>query len=178
MKLTITGRHAEVSKDIQQYIRKRFQKWNTFLPSQTEVHVIVNVEGYRHTVEVSASSGRYTIAARQTTKDIRSSVDLLAEKVGRQLARQHERLLPKAGKPTARKMDVLTDSVRERREALPAGRIVESKPWASKPMTREEAALQLQSLRQPFMIFEDVDTGQLAVLTRRADGNFTLITKD
>jgi hypothetical protein len=36
----------------------------------------------------------------------------------------------------------------------------------------------MQGLRQTFMIFEDADTGQLAVLTRRSDGNFTLITKE
>ncbi len=176
MKLLITGRHTDVSKPIQQYIRKRFQKWATFLGPDVEVHVVVSVQGYRQEVEVHAANGRYSLDGRQTTKDMRSSIDLLAEKIHRQLSRQHERRLadfsaeppappePKAGKPARREVR--------------GGRIVEVETWAGKPMTREEAALELEGARQAFLVFEDAETGQLAVLIRRKDGDFKLILQD
>jgi putative sigma-54 modulation protein len=167
----------EVTKGISQYIRKRFGKLATFLGQDSEVHVILKVEGYRHQAEVTAQSGPYAIAAKQITKDMYSTIDLLAEKAGQQLARQHDRMARKSGVS-----EMLPDKepVRPalRREAPAAGRIVEVEPSAGKPMTQEEAALQMASSRQAFMVFEDVHSGQLNVLVRRKDGNFKLIVKD
>jgi putative sigma-54 modulation protein len=167
----------EVTKGIQQYIRKRFGKWSTFLGSDTEVHVTMKVEGYRHQVEVTAQHGPYTIAAKQTTKDMYSAIDLLVEKAGQQLARQHDRLLRKSG-PTPVPKEVLTAPVRPSRETAPAGRIAEVEAWSGKPMTSEEAALQMKGSKQPYMVFEEVHSGQLSVIIRRKDGNFKLIVKE
>ena len=50
--------------------------------------------------------------------------------------------------------------------------------YAGKPMTREEAALQLEGTRQAFLVFEEAETGQLAVLARRKDGDFKLILQE
>lgn len=176
MKLIITGRHVEVSKTIQQYIRKRFGKWATFLESDAEVHVIVSVEGYRHQVEVTAKGGRYSVNAKQITKDMYSAIDLIAEKIGHQLVRQHEKNVRKTGGVTGRKL--LAAGEKSPGEKPAAGRIADIEPVSGKPMTREEAVLQLQGSKQPFMVFEDVESGQLQVLVRKRDGNFKLIVRD
>jgi putative sigma-54 modulation protein len=107
---------------------------------------------------------------------MRSSIDLLAEKIYQQLSRQHGRLLQKPG--------LEPRTVRELRPERPTrpetqpGQIAEVESWSGKPMTREEAALELAGSRQAFMVFEDAETGQLAVLTRRKDGDFKLILKE
>ncbi len=177
MKLSITGRHTEIDKELRAYLRKRFEKWSLFLPPEAEVRVILTVEGYRHQAEVVASYQRTTVTGRQVSKDMFSAVDLLAEKVGRQLARQHEkRLVGQAG--GGGRTRGLRPAERGRGEVPATGRIVSVEPVGSKPMTREEAALELQTLRQPFLVFEEADSGQVAVLVRRKDGNFTLIVKD
>ena len=177
MKLTITGRQMEVTKGMSQYIRKRFGKMATFLGPDSEVHVILKVEGYRHQGEVTAKSGPYAVAAKQITKDMYSTIDLLAEKAGQQLSRQHDRLARKSGAAeTFMASEPLPATTK--REAPKAGRIVEVEPASGKPMTQEEAALQMASSRQVFMVFEDVHSGQLNVLVRRKDGNFKLIVKD
>jgi putative sigma-54 modulation protein len=177
LKLIITGRQMEITKGIQQYIRKRFGKWATFLAADAEVHVILRVEGYRHQAEVTAKSGPYTVAAKQITKDMYSAIDLLVEKVGQQLARQHDKLLKKAGIGLSLKA-ASEAPVRLRRDAALVGRIVETEPWSGKPMTPEEAVLQMKGSRQAFMVFEDVHSGDLNVLIRRSDGNYKLIVKD
>ncbi|NTV52985.1 MAG: ribosome-associated translation inhibitor RaiA [Candidatus Firestonebacteria bacterium] len=176
MKLIITGRQMEVTKGMAQYIRKRFGKLATFVGADAEVHVILRVEGYRHQAEVTAKSGPYAVAAKQITKDMYSSIDLLAEKAGQQLARQHDRLARKSGAVMAPAPKELVRA--PKREAPAVGRIVEEEASAGKPMTPEEAALQLNGSRQAFMVFEDVHTGDLNVLVRRKDGNFKLIVKD
>jgi putative sigma-54 modulation protein len=176
LKLIITGRQMEVTKGMSQYIRKRFGKMATFLGSDSEVHVILRVEGYRHQAEVTAKSGPYAVAAKQITKDMYSTIDLLVEKAGQQLARQHDRLARKSGAVEAPVKEPQRPA--PRREAPAAGRVVEVESAAGKPMTREEAALQMAGGRQAFMVFEDVHSGELNVLVRRKDGNFKLIVKE
>lgn len=177
MELTITGRHIEVSKELKQYIRKRFGKWSTLLAPESEVHVILSVENYRNIAEVIANDKRYSLTGKQTSKDMFAAIDLLAEKVGRQLARQHEKFLTaKNGNATPRKLAARPE--RLARDASATGMIAEVQEPAGKPMTREEAALEFQGSRQPFLVFEDAETGQLAVLVKRKDGNFTLIVKE
>jgi putative sigma-54 modulation protein len=175
LKLSITGRHVEVPKKFTLYARKRLAKWEAFLKHDTVVHVVVTVESYRHTVEVTAQEGRYTVNAKQTTKDMYQSLDLLAEKIGSQLSRQHEKnvenkaIAPRRFKATVREV-----------EARPASKeiVIDVEVFTGKPMTQDEAALELKSSRLPFLIFEDVETGQLAVITKRKDGTFRLVVKE
>jgi len=178
LKLTITGRHTAVGKEVTQYIRKRFSKWSQFLPPDMEVHVTVTVEGYRHQVEVSAHSGRYTLNGRQTTKDVFSAVDLLAEKMWRQISRQREKhQITKTGVLSPKKLEA-TVSERVPAEKRPPARILQVERYSGKPMTREEAVLQLQNSNQPFLVFQDDQSGQMNVLVRRKDGNFKLIIRE
>mgnify|MGYP006289432523 CR=1 FL=1 len=175
MKLSITGRHTDVTPRLKQYIRKRLGKWKTFLGPAAEVRVTLTAEGYRRTAEVSIVEGRNRFNGRQTTKEMFSSIDLLSEKVGRQLLRRHEILAAQRGPGAAA---VTRPSVREGKREQERGHITEITRVAGKPMTREEAALQLGTLRKAFLVFEDADTGRLAVLTKRRDGNYQLIVND
>ncbi|MBN1596027.1 ribosome-associated translation inhibitor RaiA [candidate division FCPU426 bacterium] len=175
MKLLITGRRVEVSKAFAQYVRKRFKKWGAFLEPNASVHVTISVEGYRHEVEVTAKAGPYSVAGRQTTKDMYQSVDLLAEKIGRQLMKQHAKLTSvKSVSLRTRKtvVDTKADTARGK------GLVVETVALTAKPMTQEEAAMQLQGSRKPYLVFEDAETGQLAVIERQKDGTFTLTVKE
>jgi putative sigma-54 modulation protein len=176
LKLIITGRQMEITKGIQQYIRKRFAKCSTFLGADAEVHVILKVEGYRHMAEVTTKHGPYTVAARQITKDMYSTIDLLVEKVTQQLTRQHDKLQKKNG--VGLRMRAASEGSANLRREPAAGLIVETEAVTGKPMTTEEAALQMKGTRLPFMVFEEVHSGQLQVLVRRTDGNFKLIVKE
>jgi len=177
LKLSITGRRLEITKAFSQYVRKRFKKWSNFLGPNASVHVTLAIEGYRHQVEVTAKDGPYAVAGKQTTKDMYQSVDLLAEKIGRQLMRQHEKLTnvktissrPQRIKSVHRvRADILKDK----------GPVIEVESVNGKPMTQEEAALQLQTLRKSYLIFEDVESGQLAVIEKQKDGTFKLVVKE
>lgn len=174
MKLIITGRHMEVKKNLTHYIRKRFSKWAVFLGRDAEVHVILNVEGYRNQVEVTAKDGPYLVTGRQTTKDMFQSVDLLTEKIERQLARKHEKITRRKAPATVRRPS--PDEM-----PTPAGvksPEIEMEAWSGKPMTAEEAALQLQTMKQSYLIFEEAESGQLAVISKTKNGGFRLISKE
>lgn len=176
MKLIITGRHLEITKAFSQYVRKRFKKWSAFLGPNAAVHVTLAVEGYRHQVEATAKDGPYSVTGKQTTKDMYQSVDLLSDKIGRQLMRQHEKLTSVKGASRIRPATSLSRG----KASVPVGKelVIDVEPIVGKPMTQEEAALQLQSSRKPYLIFEDVESGQLAVLEKQKDGSFKLFVKE
>ncbi|MCK5242631.1 ribosome-associated translation inhibitor RaiA [bacterium] len=176
MKLIITGRRLEITKAFSQYVRKRFKKWSTFLGPNAAVHVTLEVEGYRHQVEAVAKDGPYSVTGKQTTKDMYQSVDLLSEKIGRQLMRQHEKLTNVKSTSRAR---TATSPQREKIR-MPAGQapVIDVETIAGKPMTQEEAVLQLLSRRKSFLVFEDAENGQLAVLEKQKDGSFRLFVKE
>ncbi|MCK5219457.1 ribosome-associated translation inhibitor RaiA [bacterium] len=176
MKFIITGRHMEVSRGINLYIRKRFKKWSTFLKNNAEVHVVLMEEGYRQGVEVVAKAGLYSVSGRQTTKDMRQSIDLLAEKIDRQLARKHEKLVD-SKMPGSRARPPRDKAGMKILEPKTGGRVVEVVSQEGKPMTQEEVMLQLQAGSGTFLIYEDAETGQTAVMIKRQDGNFKLIVK-
>ncbi len=177
MKFIITGRRMDVSRGINLYIRKRFKKWSTFLENNAEVHVVLMEEGYRQGVEAIAKDTRYSVSGRQITKDMRQSIDLLAEKIGRQLARKHEKLID--SKTSGSRVRLPREEAGKKiPEPKTGGRVVEVVSLEGKPMTQEEAALQLQGLRRTFLVYEDAETGQTAVMLKRPDGNFKLIVKE
>ncbi|MCD4814197.1 ribosome-associated translation inhibitor RaiA [bacterium] len=177
MKLLITGRHIEITKAFNQYVRKRFKKWSTFLGANATVDVILSVEGYRHQVEVIVKDGPYAATGKQITKDMYQSVDLIAEKIGRQLMRQHEKLTDV--KTSGTRYPLKRSSKKPVRKPEPGGEpVIEVDTVAGKPMTQEEAVMQLQAMRTTYLVFEDVETEQLAVLTKKKDGTFKLIVKE
>ncbi len=176
MKLTITGRNIEITRAHRTYIRKRFEKWNTFLNSVTMVHVILSVEGYRHTAEVTSKDKHYSINAKTTTKDMYQSIDLLAEKITHQLTKQHDKLINKDAASRSREKRSLTTSAGGPREAAHPSLIVDY--FTGKPMSIEEALLQLQNSRKPFLVFEDAENGQLAVLSKEKNNKIKLTIKE
>ncbi len=176
MKITITGRNIEITRAHRSYIRKRFEKWNTFLKGGTVVHVILAVEGYRHTAEVTSQDKHYSINGKTTTKDMYQSIDLLAEKISRQLTKQHEKLINKDAASRSREKRNLTAAVPGSKEAPGSALVVDY--FTGKPMSTEEALLQLQNSRKPFLVFEEAESGQLAVLSKEKNNKIKLTIKE
>ncbi|MGH7907240.1 MAG: ribosome hibernation-promoting factor, HPF/YfiA family [Candidatus Binataceae bacterium] len=87
----VTFRHIEPTEAIRQYAERKLAHLAKFLKRPGRVHLILSVDKYRHHGEVTFKSGPVTIAAEEETKDLYSVVDLLADKVGRQLKRHQEK---------------------------------------------------------------------------------------
>lgn len=179
MKLTITGRNIEITRAHRSYIRKRFAKWSNFLHSGTVVHVILAVEGYRHIAEVTAKDKNYKLTGKQITKDLYQSIDLLAEKINRQLAKQHEKLINKdaAARSREKRMPMVDMAGKDVTTTFKEPQLL-IETLAGKPMSAEEAMLQLKSSRKAYLVFEEAESGQLAVLSKEKNNKMKLIIKE
>jgi ribosomal subunit interface protein len=85
--VNVTFRHVEPSAAIRTYAERKFSHLAKFLKRACEAHLILTVDKYRQRGEVTLKSGHLTLTAQEETKDLYSVIDLLADKVGRQVKR-------------------------------------------------------------------------------------------
>ena len=83
--VSVTFRHIEPTEAIRAYAERKLSHMAKYLKRACEVHLILTVDKYRHRGEVTVKSGFLAVAAQEETKDLYSVIDLLADKVGRQL---------------------------------------------------------------------------------------------
>jgi ribosomal subunit interface protein len=83
--VAVTFRHVEPSAALRMYAERKFSHLAKFLKRACEAHLILTVDKYRHHGEVTIKSGYLAVTAQEETKDLYSVIDLLADKVGRQL---------------------------------------------------------------------------------------------
>ncbi len=95
--VTVTFRHIQPTEAIRTYAVRKLSHPAKFLKRPCQVHLILTVDKYRHRGEVTVKSGHITVAAQEETKDLYSVIDLLADKVERQLKSQR-------GKNAAKKL--------------------------------------------------------------------------
>lgn len=184
MKLTITGRHVPVTPALREYVTKRLQKADQFQTKLEEARVIFSVERNQQVCEVVLHGKHQRLVAKESSGDLYSSIDLAVDKLIRQLRRVKERTHEGRHKHVGRHGgDFVTKGVFETApvEAETNGstpRIEPSDRYAAKPMTPEEAALQLSSSKDEFLVFQDAGAGRVSVIYRRGEDRFGLIAPD
>lgn len=93
--VSVTFRHVEPTTAIQQYAERKLGHISKFLKRATQAHLILEVDKYRQHGEVTVKSGRLAVAAQAETKDLYSVIDLLVDKVERQLKKTIDKVQAK-----------------------------------------------------------------------------------
>lgn len=168
MNIIITGRHFEVTDALRKYAEGKIKKFVRYLSNITEAIVTLSIEKYRHKAEVLLKVNGYLIQAEGITGEIYSSIDEVVEKLERQVKKYKEKLVShRKGEGKTN----LTESVTPKE----TGKIIKNKRFELKPMSQDEAVMQMDLLDKDFFIFTNEDTGNINVVYRRKDGNFGLI---
>ncbi|HYB90045.1 MAG TPA: ribosome-associated translation inhibitor RaiA [Candidatus Binataceae bacterium] len=90
--VTVTFRHVDPTDAIRQYAERKLAHLGKYLKRDCDAHVTLSVDKHRHHGEVTVKSGQLSVTAQEETKDLYSVIDLLADKVGRQLKRDREKI--------------------------------------------------------------------------------------
>jgi ribosomal subunit interface protein len=93
--VSVTFRHIEPTVAIQQYAERKLGHISKFVKRETQAHLILEVDKYRQHGEVTVKSGRLAVVAQAETKDLYSVIDLLVDKVERQLKKTIEKVKAK-----------------------------------------------------------------------------------
>lgn len=179
MQLTMTFRHMEQSDALKAYAEEKLERVTKYIDGPINVHVYFSVEKkIRHIVEIVINSKGISTKASEATHDMYAAIDAVIDKIERQLVRYKEKI--KAHKPNANGDDhgrPISKKIyqAESIEAPSESVVIKTTTETAKPMSVEEAVMQMDLLHKDFIVFTDADSGEINVLYRRKDGNFGLI---
>lgn len=185
MKLLIQGNNITVTDSIRDYVHQKLEKAvKHFQGITTTIDVHLSVArnpriNNSHAAEVTVHANGTVIRAQESSGDLYASIDLVADKITRQLRKYKEKHLAKAqAQPkTAVPLDdqVLTDDlIGDRAPELPA-EVVRMKYFAMPPMSTEDALHQLQLVDHDFFVFCNEQTQEINVIYSRNHGGFGVI---
>jgi putative sigma-54 modulation protein len=157
----------DLTPNLKEYAEEKIGKFKKYLSNITEATVTLSVEKYRHKAEVLLKVNGSFIQAESITGEMYSSIDEVVEKLARQVKKYKEKI---ASRRKGRSKTVLPV---ETKETTPV--IIKNKSIDIKPMSVEEAAMQMDLLDKNFFVFTNASSGHINVLYRRNDGNFGLI---
>ena len=172
MKIEFTGRQTEVPDAVRLLAARKLEKLARLLPGITRAHVTVTADKHRRIVEVSVPSKKVELEAEGRSNNPELSVSDAMDK----LLRQAQRYVGKRreGKRGGSRR-IATTPPEPRGKADRAPRVIRSRRFAAKPMTLEEAAIEVVNREEGFLVFRDASTERVSVLYRRKDGNLGLI---
>lgn len=171
MRISISGKNMEVSDYLYDLINKKVMKLERYFPENTVASVTMAVEKNRHIVEVTIPFDGGIIRSEEVTGDMYASIDKVVAKLEKQIIK-HRTKLEKSLREEAFSMDAVDYS---EYDSEPDARLVKVKSFEMKPMTVDEAMLQLDLLGHSFFMFRNAQTDEINVLYKRKDGNFGLI---
>ena len=174
MRLQVKGKNLDVSDSIRSYAEEKLRKLDRQLADPTQIELELSVErnpsiSANHIAEATIWTKGPTLRAREASADMRASIDQLVDKLERQVTRYRQ----KRRRRSARDNGSTVQPAAFQADSEPV--IVKTKQFAIKPMSPEEAVLQLELVGHDFFVFQDAESGEVNVVYRRRDGHYGLI---
>ncbi len=183
MKIIISGKKIRLTDGIKGYVEKKFSRLEKFLSPDAELRVTVSAnKKERQKVEVTLDSiNGHIVRAEEIQDDLYSAIDLVCDKLNRQIVKYKNKFRSRsAGNDTIR-FEMIDELVDENVEVLPEETELifeRRKRFDIRPMSPEEAVLQMNLLGHDFFLFKDQDTFEVCLVYRRGDGGYGLIEQE
>jgi putative sigma-54 modulation protein len=176
VRLQVKGKNVDVTDSLKDYALQKLGKLDKHLNDAARLELELQVEknpsiSNNQVAEATVWTKGPVLRARESSSDMKASIDLLVDKLERQARRYRDKRRRGPGRDNH-------DQVPEGIPVVPSEEtpvIVKTKQFAVKPMTPEEAVLQLELIGHDFFVFQNADTNDVNVAYRRRDGNYGLI---
>ena len=182
MQMSVTFRHMDATEALKDYAHEKLDRIRKYFPDPIKAHIVLSAErGYAHQADVVITlHNGIVIAGEETTEDMYSSIDLVMAKIERQVRRYKEKIRSHKGGDSIHGQREMTHSVVEMAEdAAPQPRpdfkIIRESKFVARPMTAEEAVMQMNLLSNDFLVFTSATNHDVNVVYRRGDGTYGLI---
>ncbi len=175
MKFQYTEKKVSLPANVHAYAEKKVMKLERFFGDNAEALVAFSVEKDRNKVEITVHAANTYFRASESTSDMFASIDAAVSTIERQIRKNKTRLARRLRQDAfARTAEVTSFAPEAEEESI--FEIVRVKEFPMKPMTREEAILQMNLLEHTFFAFKDEENGEaFAVVYKRNDGGYGLI---
>ncbi len=174
MKISVTFRNTEGENWHKEYVEERLRKLEKYIDNPVDARVIISVEKFRNTAEINLAANGLNINSKEEEKDLHLAIDNAIEKIERQLKKRKERIRGFKNNHT-RTEDAGAESLAEEGDESPESKVVETRKIVLKPMSIDDAVLEMETSKNRFVIYRDSFTENVNVIYRREDGKFTLM---
>jgi putative sigma-54 modulation protein len=173
MQTSVTFKNLDSSDHLKAYVTEKLNRFDRLLDNPAEASVVLRVEKFRHIAEINISGDRLTIIGKEETADMYSAIDMVLDKLEKQIKKSKEKLRERRAGGKSRSKGP-TPEPGASTESSDRGAIkVQNVEY--KPMDVEEAVLQMDLSSESFLVFTNARTDQINVLYRRNDGDLGLI---
>ncbi|QUH24906.1 ribosome hibernation-promoting factor, HPF/YfiA family [Serpentinicella alkaliphila] len=173
MNIMISGKNVEVTDALRDAVESKVSKLTKYFSKGAEVKATLSVEKNRQIIEVTIPINGSVLRAEEATEDMYMSIDKVVDKLIRQLRKHKTKLENRLVKYETIRFENIPafEEVRDDADA----KIVKTKRFAIKPMSSEEAVLQMELVGHNFFVFANAITDEVNVVYKRKDGNYGLI---
>jgi putative sigma-54 modulation protein len=171
MNIVVNGRNVEVTPALRQYAEDKIGKFDRYMANISEATVTLSIQKHRHKTEVLLKANGNMIQAEGVTEELYSSIDEVVSKLDKQIKKLKGKLTSHRKSEAKNKESFETTST----PPVETGKVIFQKSYAMKPMSPEEASMQLELDGKDFLVFTNSGNGNINVIYRMSDGNFGLI---
>lgn len=177
MKINTRGDKLLVTEGIKSHIDSKLKKLEKYFDNHDELsaNVLVRVTGRNQTIEVTIPTNHFTLRAEEAHDDLYAAVDLVVDKLERQIRKNKTRIEKRSKKDKFKEINYDFNIEIDEEDN---NKIVKRKTLDMKPMSEEEAILQMNLLGHVFFIFKNIDNENICLLYKRNDGNYGIIEVD
>ncbi len=174
MKISVTFRNSEGEEWQKEYAEERLNKLKRYIDDPVDAHVILSVEKFRNTAEINLMANGLNINSKEEEKDMHLAIDNAIEKIERQLKKRKEKIRGFKNS-NARSGEAEGEFAGEDAEEAAESKVVEIRKVVLKPMSIDDAVLEMETSKNRFVIYRDSSTEDVNVIYRRDDGKFALL---
>ena len=171
MKINYTARQTRVTEEMKKYCERRVQSLEKLLGHPIDADVLLSVEKYRQKVEINLKTKMATLNAVEETHDMSSSLVGAFDRLEKRVKKEREKLRERKRR-RVREVETYPSLMDEGERPK---RVIRSQSYTMKPMSTEEAIVQLETSKEEVFLFRKVKTEDWAVLYRRRDGHYGLV---
>ena len=173
MKFNIHGKKVEVTEPIKKYIEEKIGRLDKYFenPSDVTATVVVRIRGIEQIVEVTIPIQKMILRAEESHSDLYAAIDIVSDKVERQIRKNKTRMNKRSSKGEDLGFDLSFEETKEEEESS----VVKRKVIEMKPMSEEEAILQMELLDHDFFIFKNESEGCTSVIYKRKNETYGII---
>ena len=172
MNINVRGKQIKVTDALRDYVAKRLGKLEKYSDDFMDVQVTLSVEKARQRVEVTAPLNGFILRGEEETEDMYTSIDLVVDKLERQMEKYRSRIGKKRVKSVKEEPSFILESDEE---IIDKDIIVKIKKFPAKPMSVDEAVMQMNLIGHSFFVFTNAETEVMNVVYKRKYGDYGLM---
>ena len=175
MRVILSGKQIDVTEAMRNSIDTKLSRLDKYFTEEVTAKVTASAFRNLHKIEVTLPVGKTVMRAEAVDTDLYNATDIVVDKLGRQI-RKHKTKLMDKGNDTIRfeNIEAYVPREEEKEEEL-HGKIVKRKRFGFRPMSEEEAILQMELLGHNFFVFTSAETDAITVIYKRKDGNYGIL---